>query len=81
MAAPHVEPASPYRPMPESPFFHALHAELVVSPPLEANARFALVTFAERAQSAYLPELRQLMAQLLTELTAAARPAAPRRRQ
>ena len=55
--------------------------ELVVSPPLDANARFALVTFAERAQSAFLPELRQLMAQLLTELPLAARPAFPRRKQ
>ena len=56
----------------------ALH-ELAVSPPLEANARFALVTLAGRAQSAFLPEVRQLMKDVLHE-PAPPPPAARRKR-
>ena len=55
--------------------------ELNVSPPLEANARFALVTLAGRAQSAFLPEVRRLMTLLLTEPQPAERPATTRRRK
>jgi len=41
--------------------------ELPMTPALEANARFALVTLAGRAQSAFLPEVRQLMIDVLRE--------------
>ncbi len=36
-----------------------------VTPPLNARARFGLVTMANRAQSLYLPDIRQLMTQAL----------------
>lgn len=39
--------------------------ELQVHPPLKANARFGLVTIANKAQALYLPEIRKLMAQAL----------------
>jgi DNA-binding transcriptional LysR family regulator len=44
----------------------ALH-ELAVTPALNANARFALVTLSGRSQSLALPEIRQLMASVLRE--------------
>ena len=53
--------------------------ELAVSPALEANARFALVTLSGRAQSPFLPEVRQLMAQVLREPAPPARPARRKR--
>ncbi len=57
----------------------ALH-ELTVSPPLEANARFALVTLAGRAQSSFLSEVRNLTAELLQQASQPA-PAAPAKRK
>jgi DNA-binding transcriptional LysR family regulator len=53
--------------------------ELVVSPALEANARFALVTLAGRAQSTFLPEVRQLMVEVLREPTPPSPPARRKR--
>ena len=53
--------------------------ELPMSPALEANARFALVTLAGRAQSAFLPEVRQLMIDVLRE--PAPPPPTPRRKR
>lgn len=53
--------------------------ELGVSPALEANARFALVTLAGRAQSPFLPEVRQLMAEVLREPALPTRPARRKR--
>lgn len=38
--------------------------ELPLSPPLKARARFGLVTLSGRAQSVFLPEIRQLMARV-----------------
>lgn len=37
-------------------------AEVRIDPPLAANARFGLVTVANRAEAIYLPEIRRLMA-------------------
>ena len=36
--------------------------ELKIHPPLKANARFGLVTLAQKAEALYLPEIRKLMA-------------------
>jgi hypothetical protein len=36
--------------------------ELKHPPPLKANARFGLVTLAQKAEALYLPEIRKLMA-------------------
>lgn len=44
----------------------ALH-ELPVTPALNANARFALVTLAGRSHALALPDIRHLMASLLRE--------------
>lgn len=38
--------------------------ELPLNPPLRAKARFGLVTLSGRAQSVFLPEVRQLMARV-----------------
>ncbi len=43
--------------------------ELVVLPALEADTRFARVALAGRAQSTFVPEVRQLMLELLREPT------------
>jgi DNA-binding transcriptional LysR family regulator len=45
-------------------------AEIRLSPPLEASARFGLVTVARRSQMAFLSEIRSLMDQVFGPLRA-----------